>query len=104
MHAFVGADRYRMPEGRQHVVVAVGQRLLDQRHAGGGASGEVVGEVLLGPGFVGVDDQLGVGRGAAHRGDPLRVAGAAELHLEQRAVGGLGAAAAIASGVASEIV
>ena len=71
MHALVGADRERPLDPRQRVVLAGRQRLLDQRDAGVGAGGEILLQIGLGPGLVGVDDQLGFGRGLAHRRDPL---------------------------------
>ena len=51
-------------------VAAFGQRLLDQRHAGIGAGREILRQIVGRPALVGVDDQLGPRRGAAHRGDP----------------------------------
>ncbi|MGY4193940.1 hypothetical protein ACVIM9_003281 [Bradyrhizobium sp. USDA 4520] len=89
MHALVGADRNRAPDPRQRRVLARGQRLLDQGDAGIGAGSEIGGEVVLRPGLVGVDDQLGSRRRLAHGGDPRAVAFAAELDLEQLTMRGL---------------
>ena len=84
MHALVGADRDRPLDARERAVAAFGQGLLDQRHAGLRAGGEVLHKIVVGPAFIGVDDELGVRRGAAHRGDPFAVVARAELHLEER--------------------
>ncbi len=89
MHALVGADRQRAADIDQRIVVVRRQRLLDQRHAGLGAGGEILREVVRGPAFVGIDDQSGMRRGAAHGRDARRVVRAAELDLQQRAAGGL---------------
>ena len=70
MHAFVGADGDRPPDTRQHLVLAGGKRLLDQRHAGRRTGGEILFEIVRRPGLVGIDDQFGFGRCLAHRGDP----------------------------------
>jgi len=66
-----------------------GQRLFDQRDACIGAGREVGGEVLRRPGLVGIDDQPAIRGGPAHRGNPGRVAIAAELHFQERPAGGL---------------
>ena len=90
MHALVGADRQRPADVRQRLILAGRQRLLDQRDAGFGAFGEILFEIVRCPGLIGIDDEFGFGRRLAHRGDPLAVAVAAELDLEQRPVRGLG--------------
>ena len=88
MDALVGADRNRPLDVGQLPVVTGRQRLLDQRNAGAGAGGQVLLQVGLGPGFVGVDDEFGTGRGLPHGGDPQAIAFAAELDLEERPVRG----------------
>ena len=92
VHALVGADRDRPLDGGQRLVAALRQRLLHQHHAGWRAGGEIGGEVALVPALIGIDDQGGLGRGGAHRGDAGGIAAmiviAAELDLEQRAAGG----------------
>ena len=90
MHAFVGADRYGMRERGERRVVGGRQRLFHQRHPGGRAGRQILGEGGGGPALVGVDDQLGTGCCGAHRTDALGIARLPELHLEQRALGGLG--------------
>ena len=86
VHAFVGADRNRPLDARRaHRRCAFRQGLLDQRDAGIGAGGEILREIVCVPALVGIDDQFGLRRCAAHRRDPLTViAAAAELDLEQR--------------------
>ena len=60
-----------------------GQRLLDELDAGSGGGGEERLELIDGPGLVGVGDEARIGTGGAHRRHALRVAGTAELQLEQ---------------------
>jgi len=59
---------------RQHRVLAFGQWLLDQHDAGIGAGRQIFLQGFLGPAFVDVNNQGGVGRGGADRGDALRIA------------------------------
>ncbi len=91
VHALVGADRQRPRHVQQRIVAIGGQRLLDQRNAGLCAGGEIAGEIVRRPAFVGVDDQLGPWCGIAHRKNSRAIVrSAAELDLEQRTIGGLG--------------
>ncbi len=83
MHTFVGTDRDRPPDRGERSVRGGRQRLLDQRDAGGGASREVGGEIVGGPAFVGVDDQLRMRRRLPHGGDAFGIVPAAELDLEE---------------------
>ena len=106
VHAFVGADRDRPRDRRERRVGAGGQRLLDQRDAGGGAGREVGREIVR------ASSPRWRRRSAPHCGAAARTAamrsgspGAAELDLEQLARRRrLRAASAIVSGVPSEIV
>ena len=88
-HTLVGADRHRVRDLCQRAVAAGRQRLFDQRHAGLRAGGEIDREIVVAPALVGIDDEFGVGRCRAHRGDARRVAVGAELDLEQCAAGGV---------------
>src|SRR4051794_5585603 len=90
MRAFVGADGKRPRDLREGVVAPGRQRLLDQRDAGLRAGGEVSGQIVRGPGLVGVDDQFGARRRPPHRVNACRVLPASELDLQQRAIGGPG--------------
>src|SRR5260221_9275347 len=58
VRALVRADGERVGDARERVVMLRGQRLLDERHGGLGASGEVCGKIALRPALVGIDDQL----------------------------------------------
>ena len=90
MHALVGADRDRAHQW---------QRAPRRRPPASGCSisvtppaahaARLAARLSGAPGLVGVDDQLGIGRCGAHRGDPLGVALPAELHLQQLARRGL---------------
>ena len=104
MHAFVGADRNRPLDPRQRFIPAGGQRLLDQRDAGLGAGGEILLEIVLGPGFVGIDDEFG--SGAALRTAAMRSPSPSppSLILSSGRCAALAVAAAIASGEPSEMV
>jgi hypothetical protein len=84
VQALVGAERYRSWYSGKERVGRGGKRLLDELDAGGGAGGEVVRDRLGRPGFVGVGEEPGRRRRLTHRRDPVRVALAAELHLEDR--------------------
>ena len=90
MHAFVGADRHRPADARQQLVLSGGERLFDQGDADRLAGGEILLEIARRPGLVGIDDEFGFGGFLAHGRDPVAVAVAAELDLEQRPVRGLG--------------
>lgn len=56
--------------------------------SGFGAGFEVCSEVSAAPRLVGIDDQFRRRGGGAHRCEPLIVAVAGELHLEERAITG----------------
>lgn len=81
VQALVGADRNRAVDRGQEFVLTRRQGLLDQVDAGRRAGHEVVADRLRPPRLVGIDDETGFGRASAHRGDPLGIALAAELHL-----------------------
>ena len=73
MGALVGADRDRVLEAGKRAVGGLRQRLLDQRHIGAGAGGEIAGQVGFAPAFIDVDNQRRLGRGGTHRGDTRRI-------------------------------
>ncbi len=83
MNAFVGADRDRPGDGSERVISSGRQGLLHQRNAGLGTSAQVFRQVFFRPGFVGIDDQAGIWRGAPYRRDSRGVAVAAQLDLQQ---------------------
>ncbi len=89
VQALVGADRDRACDLAQERVVAGRQRLLDQADARRDAGGQVRLHGVGSPRLVGVDDEPRIRRATAHGGDPLGVALAAELHLQERAGGGV---------------
>ncbi len=88
MHAFIGADLKRPADPRQRLVLAGRQRLLDQRDADFGANRKILFEIAGRPCLVGINDEFRFGGGLAHRRNPVAVAVAAELDLEQRPVRG----------------
>ncbi|AHY52944.1 hypothetical protein BJS_08776 [Bradyrhizobium japonicum SEMIA 5079] len=90
VHALVGADREWPLDPRESAIFPGRQRLLDQGDADGVAGGEILLQIGLGPGLVGIHDQLGFGGCLANRRDPLRIAVATELDLEQGSVRRLG--------------
>ena len=104
MHALVGADRQWAADIDERTIVVCRQRLLDQRHAGLGAGREILRDVVRGPAFIGIDDQLSVGRGGAHGGDAPASSAPPSLIFKSARPAAFAVAAAMASGLASEIV
>ena len=88
MGALVGADFHPALDPAQNFVGPGRQRLFDQRDADTGASLDIGEEIFLAPGLVGVDDQRRARRAGAHGQQPLGVALARELDLQQRPMRG----------------
>ena len=83
MHQLVGADRNGSRDARQKIVAAGGQRLLDKLHACRRGGGKKQFDIIGLPGLVGIDDKPRLRDCRAHRGEPVFVAVAAQLELEQ---------------------
>jgi hypothetical protein len=90
MGRFIRADGDGAGHGAECLVIAGGQRLFDEFDAGIGAGPEHLVKVRGRPAFIGIDDEAAFGRIAADQLQAFGIALAAELQLEERAVGGFG--------------
>src|SRR5262249_61797336 len=88
MNALVSADGNGTLYLRQHVILSFGKRLFNQGNTGLGAGCQIDSNIALAPTLVGIDDERGTWRRAAHGGDTRDIAFGSKLDLEQKAVGG----------------
>ena len=88
MDALVGANGNGMRNLAQECVLAGGKRLLDEDGAVVGGRQHVFADIVLGPGLVGIDDEMGIGGGGSDRVQALDVILAAHLDLDDMAMGG----------------
>ena len=83
---FIRADGDGAGEAAQRFVVTRGQRLLDEFDPRLGTGFQHLAKVRGRPALIGIDDEAALRRIAADEPEPLRIALASELQLEERAV------------------
>ena len=83
MTAFVGAERQARGDASKPLLLAMADGLLDHLDAQRGQGGRLSSDVEIVPALVRVDDEARLRSARAHGGDPVAVARAGKLALEQ---------------------